>query len=58
VAVSFSGGGAGFVVDSGALGCSVGVGLLARTGLRISTPSKVRLAFLRLKISCSSADLR
>jgi hypothetical protein len=38
VAVGFSGGGTSFVVDSGALGCSVGVGLLAWTGLMIYTP--------------------
>jgi hypothetical protein len=49
VVVGFSGGGASFVVDSGALDCSVEFGLLARAGLKISTPSKVRLAFLRLK---------
>jgi hypothetical protein len=33
VAVGFYGGGTGFVVDSCALGCSVGFGLLAHTGL-------------------------
>jgi hypothetical protein len=35
----------------------VGFGLLAQVGLRISTPSKVLLAFLRLNISCSSAAM-
>jgi hypothetical protein len=51
------GGGAGFVVNSGALGCSVVFGLLARAGLRISTPSKALLVFLRLKMSCSSVAM-
>jgi hypothetical protein len=46
-----------FVIDSGTLGCSVGIGLLAQAGLRISTPSKILLAFLGLKISCSSAAM-
>jgi hypothetical protein len=36
VVVGFSGGGAGFVINSGTLDCSVGFGLLARAGLRIS----------------------
>jgi hypothetical protein len=35
------GGGAGLVIDSVALGCSEGMGLLAQAGLRISAPSKV-----------------
>jgi hypothetical protein len=51
------GGGADFVVGSGALGCSVGTGLFARAGLRISTPSKILLAFLRLNISCSNVAM-
>jgi hypothetical protein len=51
------GGGAGLVIDSGSLGCSVGTGLLARVGLETSTPSKVLLAFLRVNISCSSAAM-
>jgi hypothetical protein len=51
------GGSADFVIDSGALGCSVGIGLLARAGLKFSTPSKVLLAFLRLKISYSSVAM-
>jgi hypothetical protein len=39
------------------LGCSAGTGLLAQVGLRISTPSKVLLAFLRAKISYSNAAM-
>jgi hypothetical protein len=50
-------GGIGFVIDSGTLGCSVGIDLLVQAGLRISTPSKFLLAFLRSKISCSSAAM-
>jgi hypothetical protein len=55
--MGFSGGGTSLVIDSGALDCSVGFGLLVRAGLGISTPSKVCLAFLRLNISCSSVAM-
>jgi hypothetical protein len=50
-------GNTGLVVDSVALGYSEGMCLLAQAGLRISTPSKVLLAFLRLNISCSSVAM-
>jgi hypothetical protein len=52
------GGAVDLVNNSGALGSSAGTVLLAQVGLRISTPSKVLLAFLRAKISCSNVAMR